>query len=350
MLNNFKIGKKYIGKNYPSYIIAEGGVNHNGKIELAIKLIDKAKSIGADAIKFQTFSAEKLVTVNAKKAKYQLRMQDKNTSQFKMLKKLELNGEKFFLLNNYCKKKKIEFLSTPYSFEDVDLLVKLKISAIKTSSMHLPETPFINYVSKFKLPLLVSTGMSNMNEVDQAVQAVRKSGNKKLILMQCTSAYPSRLEDSNLNVLKTYESKYQCLTGYSDHTLGKTSSFVAVSFGAKIIEKHFTLDNLMKGPDHKASLNVNDFKDFIVNIKNVEKVIGSFKKNISKDELEMRKKMRRSIVLNKRLKRGTILKEEDLEFKRPGYGLSPKFISRLVGKKLKRSLQKDDLILIKNVY
>ena len=142
MLKSFKIGKKLIGENQPSYIIAEGGVNHNGKIEIAIKLIDKAKSIGVNAIKFQTFSAEKLVTANAKKATYQLRMQDKNNSQLKMLKKLELDGEKFYLLNNYCKKKNIEFLSTPYSFEDVDLLVKLKISAIKTSSMHLPETPF----------------------------------------------------------------------------------------------------------------------------------------------------------------------------------------------------------------
>lgn len=349
MFKKFKIGKNFIGENNPVYIIAEAGVNHNGKISLAIKLVDEAKKIGASAIKFQTFTASDIVTPSAKKAQYQLRMKDKNYSQFKMLKKLELSKKDFYEIKKYCERKKIEFLSTPYSYKDIDFLTKIKVNAFKTSSMNLPEDPFIDYISKLQKPLLVSTGMSNFEEVKRAFKIIKKNKNYKLVLFQCTSAYPSSIKDSNLSVIKKYSEKFKSVLGYSDHTHGSLSACLSIGFGVKVVEKHFTLSNKMNGPDHLASLDVKNFKSFIDQIRLTESALGKGIKKVMRSEFEMRKKMRRSIFASTHIERNGIISLNNVVFKRPGTGLPPKYLKKILGKKVKKSLNKNNYIHLKDL-
>jgi len=323
------------------YIIAEAGVNHNGSMEMAFKLIDKAKEAGADCVKFQTFKAEQIVTKESPKAAYQLEVTDKQESQYEMLKKLELQKEDFLLLKEYCEKKGIDFMSTPYNFEDADLLNEIGVSAFKIASGQIAELPFLKYVASFRKKMIVSTGMANMREVTDAVKAMWIAGNNDIIVLQCNTDYPSKIEDTNLLAMCTMRDELRIHVGYSCHVPGNLACFAAVALGAEIIEKHFTLDKKLPGPDHSSSLEPAEFKELVDGIRTIEKCFGSGVKIPSDAEQKNMYGMRRSLVAKVDLKAGTIIRKEHIAFKRPMNGLSPNFYEHIIGKKLNFDLKKD---------
>ena len=340
MVKDFNISNYKISNNNKPFIIAEIGVNHNGSLKLAKKMIDKAKEVGADCVKFQTFNPSALVSSKAKKAPYQiLNTKNSKDTQFKMLNKLKLNFQDHKVLIEYCKTKKILFLSTPYNFSDVDMLKKLNVSAFKLASMHLTEPVFIEYVAKQKKPIILSSGMSNYKDVKKSVKILKKKLKNKFILLQCTTNYPSDLKEANINVIKEFNKKLKCHTGFSDHTNSDISSLVAVSLGAVAIEKHFTLNKNMVGPDHKSSLNPEEFRTFVKKIKEVKIALGNKNKIITKGEKKNIKFMKRSIYIKRNIKKGTKIKLSDLEFKRPLDGISSNKASWVIGKKVLKNLK-----------
>jgi len=326
-----------------TYIIAEAGVNHNGDIEKAHMLIKEAKSAGADCVKFQTFRAENLVTKSAPKADYQIKVTDKNESQFDMLKSLELNYNHYLELIANAKKSKIDFMSTPYSFEDVDFLMKLNVDAFKIASGQLTEKPFLDYVSKTKKPIFLSTGMSTMSDVVSAVETISKNSNAKLVIFQCTTNYPSSISEANINVIESLKNIPNIEVGYSDHVINNYACYAAVGKGVYAIEKHFTLDKLLPGPDHACSLDPIGFKELVYGIRQIEKSLGKFKKEPTKSEKENIFGMKRSLVYKKNLSKGTILSLTDFSFKRPMNGLLPNDIDLFIGKQLAKNVVKDEL-------
>ena len=326
-----------------TYIIAEAGVNHNGDIKIAHKLIEEAKKAGADCVKFQTFKAENLVTKNAPKAKYQLKVTDNKESQFDMLKSLELNYNDYKELIEHCKKLNIDFMSTPYSFEDVDFLMKLNVDSFKIASGQLTELPFLEYVSKNKKPIFLSTGMSSMSEVEAAVEIITKNSNSKLVIFQCTTNYPSKISEANINVIDSFKAIPNIKVGYSDHVINNYACYAAVSKGVYAIEKHFTIDKLLPGPDHSCSLNPKQFEDLVYGIRQIEKSLGSFKKVPTKMESENILGMKRSLVYKKSIKKGTKLTLKHFSFKRPMNGLIPNNIEYFIGKQLNKNVSEDQL-------
>lgn len=327
-----------------TYIIAEAGVNHNGDITIAHNLIDEAKKAGADCVKFQTFKAENLVTKNAPKAKYQLKVTNSKESQFDMLKSLELNYNDYVKLINHCKKINIDFMSTPYSFEDVDFLMKLNVDAFKIASGQLTELPFLDYVSKTKKPIFLSTGMSTMSDVVSAVDTIYANSKAKLVIFQCTTNYPSSITEANINVIESFKSIPNIEVAYSDHVSNNYACFAAVAKGVFAIEKHFTLDNLFPGPDHSCSLDPNGFKELVNGIRQIEESLGTFEKEPTKSEKENIFGMKRSIVYKNNLSQGTILSLTDFSFKRPMNGLIPNNVDHFIGKKLITDVLKDELV------
>ena len=318
-------------KNH-TYIIAEAGVNHNGDINLAYKLIDAAKECGVDCVKFQTFKTENLVTKTAKKADYQIENTKNNDSQFTMLKKLELSYEDFKSLKEYCDKIGIEFMSTPFDKDSVDLLEKLGVSKYKLSSGDITNKPLLEYIAKKNKPIILSTGMCTMDEVEEAVSWIEEAGNKQITLLHCTSNYPTPYCDVNMNAMLTLDKAFPYPTGYSDHTQGIIIPIMAVSMGATVIEKHFTLDKNMEGPDHKASLDVNELREMVKAIRDIESAKGSGEKKPSDSELSTRDVARKSIVASREIKKGHVITREDLCLKRPGDGILPKEIDKIIGK------------------
>jgi N,N'-diacetyllegionaminate synthase len=296
-------------------------VNHNGKIDLAFKLIELAKKSGADAVKFQNFQANRLVMRSAKKAPYQVQNIGKKISQFDMLKKLELRDEEFYKIKKFCDKKKIEFISTPYNFEDIDFLTKINVKTIKLASMHLFEPDFIKYASSKSKYLIMSTGMAFLNDVRRAYKIIKNKS--KLMIMQCTTDYPSDETDANLNVISKYKELFKCSLGYSDHTLGSDCAMIAVAKGAVALEKHFTLSNNFLGPDHKASLNPKDFKNYVSKIRKTEKILGNGIKVPTLKEKKNESAMRRSVIASKFFERNSKISLQDVVFKRPFNGISP---------------------------
>lgn len=331
------------------YIIAEAGVNHNGDINIALELIKNAKKIGVDCIKFQTFKTEKIVSQSSPKASYQLEVTDKNESQYEMLKKLELSYSEFKILKDECDRLSIDFLSTPYSFEDVDTLDKLNVNAFKIASGQLTELPFLRYVAKFNKPIILSTGMANISNIFDAVNCIREHNNNEITVLQCTTNYPSKIEDANIRSMNSI--KYSCNVdiGYSDHVPNNFACFAAVSLGAKIIEKHFTLDKNMIGPDHSSSLDVKEFEELIYGIRKIESALGSSIKKPSSVEIKNSYGMKRSIVVNKDLKSGDIITKDDIEFKRPLNGLEPNYYDIILGKKVAFNIKKDSPIQLKDI-
>lgn len=321
-----------IGKNNPCFIIAEAGVNHNGDVNLALKLIEKAKEIGADCVKFQTFKAESVITKNAPKAKYQLEVTDTDESQFEMLKKLELTSDDYIKIIEKCKKEEILFLSTPYNEEDADFLNDLGVSAFKIASGQIVELSFLEHVAKLNKPMILSSGMATLAEVYGAVCAIRNVGNNNIAMLQCTTNYPSDLKDANINAMVSMGNALNVTFGYSDHIEENFACYASVALGAKIIEKHFTLDRNMPGPDHKASLNSEQFRDLINGIRKIELALGSSVKTPSKSELRNLVGMRRSIVLKSNLRQGEVITENNIAFKRPATGISPKRKNEIIGK------------------
>lgn len=347
MIKNIKISHKLIGENRPVFIIAEAGVNHNGKLDCALKLVDAAAAAGADAVKFQTFHAEEVVTGQGKMAKYQIKNIGSEESQIEMLRKLELPDGFYRPIIKRCREKKIIFLSTPHGgFNSINWLNRLNVTAFKFGSGDLTNLPVLEYAAKLGKPLILGTGMATLSEVRQAVKAIKKTGNDQIILLHCTTDYPCRPEDVNLLAMRTMMKELPALIGYSDHTLGIQVPIMAATLGACLIEKHFTLDRKMSGPDHKASLEPAELKDMVRADKLVKVILGSRIKLPVKSELALIKDARKSIVAANNIKKGEIFSDENLEIKRPGKGLPPKAWYGLIGRRAKKNFMKDELIRI----
>jgi len=344
MSQYIKIGNNILGENHPVYIIAEAGVNHNGKLDIALELIRNAKKIGADCIKFQTFKADAVVTKDAPKAEYQLKVTEQEESQYEMLKALELSFDSYQTILEECESVGIDFLSTPYNKEDVDFLMKLGVKAFKVASGQLIELDFLKYVASKKLPIILSTGMGRFSEVSRAVETIKETGNEEILLLQCVTNYPADIEDANIKAMPAMGNALNVLYGYSDHVPLNYAAYASVALGAKVIEKHFTLDTDMKGPDHSSSLDVNDFQEFVHGIRSVESSLGSTYKKPSNIELENSKGMRRSIVFAEDLPKGTLLNKDHFTFKRPSVGLRPELLDYFIGKRTVFDVTKDTFL------
>jgi len=307
------------------FIIAEAGVNHNGSIELAYKLIDIAVEAGADAVKFQTFKAENLVTKSADKADYQKQTTDESESQFEMIKKLELDFDIHKKLINYCKEKDIMFLSTPFDHESIDLLNELQLQIFKIPSGEITNLPYLRHIGLLNKKVFLSTGMSNLQEVGDALTVLINSGTLKenITILHANTMYPTPMEDVNLNAMLTMQEELGVAIGYSDHTLGIEVDIAAAAMGASVIEKHFTLDKTMIGPDHKASLEPKELKAMVIAIRNIEDALGSYIKKPSPSEKPNMESARKSIVASCNIKKGDILSIDNLTVKRPSIGISP---------------------------
>ena len=328
------------------FIIAEAGVNHNGSIDIAKKLIDAAVASGADAVKFQTFKAENLATKYAKKANYQKNLTNQKESQFDMLKKLELSKEMHTELINYSKIKDIKFLSSPFDYESIELLKDLGLKIFKIPSGEITNLPYLRHIGKLNKKIILSTGMSNIDEVKTALDILINSGTKKknIIVLHANTEYPTPMEDVNLKAMPTIGKELEINFGYSDHTLGIEVDIAAVAMGAKCIEKHFTLSCNMKGPDHKASLEPDQLKEMVKAIRNIERALGSNIKKPSKSELPNIQIARKSIVAKTKIKKGDILREDNITVKRPGGGISPMKWDNVVGTKATKDYNEDELI------
>lgn len=333
-----------IGLNRPVFIMAEAGVNHNGDPKLAIRLIREAKRAGADCVKFQTFEAGRVITRNAPKAEYQLKTTDPNQSQYEMLRQLELSPQHYQELLAVCREEDIIFLSTPYDPEDVDFLDELGVPAFKLASIHVAEPYFLQYVARKGKPMFVSTGMATLAEVDEAVRVIRAAGNDQIILLQCTTNYPSRIEDANLRSMQTMRDAFGVLVGYSDHTQTDTVCFVSVGLGACAIEKHFTLDKSMPGPDHSSSFNPVEFERMVKGIREAELAMGSFLKMPAEVERRNALGMRRSIVAKKKIRDGQAITEDMLTFKRPASGLRPALMQDILGRVARVDIDVDQIL------
>ena len=327
-------------------IIAEAGINHNGKINLAKKLIKAAASSGADYIKFQTYNTEKMIVPNARLALYQKNNITETKTQFQMLKKYELRKDFYKVLINYAKINKIKFLSSPFDEESITLLNKYNLDFIKIPSGEIDNFPYLRNLGKLKKKIILSTGMSTLKEINLAIKTLTKYGTKMrdISLLHCHSAYPSNLSNLNLNAIKFLRKKFKLRVGFSDHSTSINVPSIAVALGAEIIEKHLTLNNKMSGPDHKASVNPKNFKNMVKLIRQTEKTLGSGKKIPSRNELKNKPFARKSLVANADIKKGELFSEKNLTTKRPGLGISPMKFNYYLHKKAKKNYSKDDLI------
>ena len=328
------------------FIIAEAGVNHNGSIDLAKKLIDVASLAGADAVKFQTFKAKNLATKNLEKANYQKNTTSQKETQFKMLEKLELNFDMHLELINHCKNKNIIFLSSPFDHESIQMLIDLDLEIIKIPSGEITNLPYLRKIGKLNKKIILSTGMSNMNEVKNALEILINSGTNRnnITVLHANTEYPTPIEDVNLNAMVKIGKELDITFGYSDHTLGIEVDIAAVAMGASCIEKHFTLDCKMEGPDHKASLEPHQLKEMIKAIRNIELAFGDGIKRPSKSELQNIEIVRKSIVAKTKIKKDEVLSENNITVKRPGGGISPMKWDDLLGSKASKDYNEDELI------
>lgn len=328
-------------------IIAEAGVNHNGSIELAKKLVDAAALAGVDYVKFQSFKAENLVSKDAKKAEYQqINMADGDDSQFTMLKKLELSPEQHIELIAYCNEKGIKFFSTAFDLESIDFLTSLKLGLWKIPSGEITNYPYLKQIALKKEPVILSTGMCDMMDIDNAIQVLLKFGvtKEQITVLHCNTEYPTPMHDVNLNAMKAIADKFEVNIGYSDHTKGIEVPIAAVALGATVIEKHFTLDKTMEGPDHKASLEPEELIAMTTAIRNIEMALGSGEKKVTSSEINNKSVARKSIVASQYIQVGDVLTESNLTVKRPGTGISPMLWENVLGTKATKSYQPDELI------
>ena len=323
-------------------IIAEAGVNHNGSLRLAKKLVNAAKKAKANYIKFQSFNHKKLTTKNAPKADYQKNSYNKKQTQAVMLKNLELSKSKQIELIKYCKKKKIKFLCTAFDEENLQFLINKGIDYIKIPSGEITNLPFLEFIKKKQKKILLSTGASSIKDISNALKIL--DNKKKITILHCNSAYPTPYKDINLNSLKFIRQKFKCNIGFSDHSLSLIAPSGAVAIGATIIEKHFTLSRKLKGPDHKSSLEPSELSIMVDNIREMEKALGKTEKKITKSEKKNRNIIRKSIVAGINIKKGERFSQKNLAFKRPGYGISPMDVKKILGKKSKKNFKEDDLI------
>tara|TARA_B100000989_G_scaffold286624_1_gene255445 strand:- start:1447 stop:2451 length:1005 start_codon:yes stop_codon:yes gene_type:complete len=329
-----------------TFIIAEAGVNHNGSLKIAKKLVNAAKKCGADYIKFQTFNPKLITTSQSNIAPYQKKIRLGETKQIRMLQKLSLSNDDFSKLYLHCKKKKIKFLSSPFDLESIKFLKdKTKMDYYKIPSGEITNYPYLKYLGKLNKKILLSTGMAELSEINFAIKLLVKNGTKKnnITILHCISDYPTKIENVNLNFIYTLK-KISKNVGFSDHTLGTQSAVLAVALKANIIEKHFTLNKKMKGPDHSMSLNVNEFKNFVKNIKDTELILGKDKKILTKGEKILKKFARKSLIAKTNIKKNEKFSELNLTTKRPGNGKSPILWNSIIGKKAKKNYKKDEKI------
>jgi len=341
-----KISGKIISSRSPTFIIAEAGVNHGGDIDVAMRLIDLAVEAKADAVKFQAFRAEHLILNNVQKAEYQKNTSESEETQFDMLKKLELSSSQNLRLKEYCELRGIIFLTTPFDQESLDDLDQLNLAAYKISSTDITNIPFLIKIAKKCKPIFLSTGMSYLSEVEFALKAIFQY-NKDVVLLQCTANYPIQDDEANLAVIKTYDDNFNILLGYSDHSTGVGAAPFAVPMGAKVVEKHFTLNRTSDGPDHAASLSPEELIEFVMTVRRVDQYMGVSIKEPSISELINRKSLQKCLVASEDIKKGVFFTEDNIVAKRTGgVGLSPFNYETIVGKKSPRSYKKNEVIYI----
>lgn len=328
------------------FLIAEAGVNHNGDLGIAKEMIRKASEAGVDAIKFQSFNSDNLVCKSAPKASYQKIRTTQSESQYEMLKKLELTHEMHKELFQYCKENNLLFLSTPFDTESLEFLNDMGVPIIKIPSGEITNYPLLEKVGKTEKSVILSTGMSSIEEIEQALAVLQEHGTKEISLLHCNTQYPTPFEDVNLKAMTALKKKFHLKTGYSDHTQGIEAAIAAVAMGAKIIEKHFTLDKNMIGPDHFMSLEPEELKTMVRCIRNIEKSIGDGIKKISPSEEANRNVVRKSIVAKCEIKKGEYFSENNLTTKRPGNGLSPMEWKNIIGTRAEKDYQEDEQIII----
>lgn len=327
-----------------TFIIAEAGDNHNGSMELAYRLIDEAAAAGADCVKFQTFVTEEVISKRAEKAEYQKETTGDGESQFEMVKKLELSFEEFRNLKAYADQKKILFLSTPFDIPSVDFLEELNVPCFKIPSGEITNLPYLIHIAKKGKPVILSTGMAEMEEIGEAVNVLRENGADQIALLHCNTEYPTPVEDVNLRAMLTLKETFQVCVGYSDHTKGIEVPAAAVALGAKIIEKHFTLDHNMEGPDHKASLEPQELCAMVRTVRNIEKALGDGVKTASSSEKKNIVIARKSIVARRKIRKGETLTEDNLAVKRPANGISPMKWFDVLGTQAVRDFEEDEMI------
>ena len=326
------------------FVIAEAGVNHNGDIEIAKQLIDAASEAGADAVKFQTFQADSLVCRTAKKAEYQLETTDRTETQYDMLKKLELTPQMHRELIEHCIKRNIMFLSTPFDLESIKLLSELGMQIYKIPSGEITNLPYLREIAKQQKKIILSTGMSSMDEVKAAVNVLKNNGTEDITLLHCNTQYPTPISDVNLLAMVKMREETGLPVGYSDHTQGIEVPIAAAALGAEVIEKHFTLDRKMEGPDHKASLEPQELMQMVVGIRKIESALGSKIKQVSESEMTNVAIVRKSIVAAANIKRGEKYTEKNLTTKRPATGISPMLWDEVIGKTADRDYKVDEMI------
>lgn len=329
-----------------TYIIAEAGVNHNGSLELAKRLVDLAKQAGADAVKFQTFKADKLVSKSAEKADYQKQTTAAEESQYEMIKKLELNRSAHVELMTYCKTVEIEFLSTPFDHDSIELLDELGLATYKIPSGEITNLPYLRHIGSLNKKVILSTGMANLGDIEAAIEVLVQAGTLRtnISILHANTEYPTPMRDVNLKAMQTLGQAFNLLYGYSDHTPGIEVPIAAVALGASIIEKHFTLDKNMEGPDHKASLEPNELSAMVQAIRNIEQALGSPVKQASPSEAKNKPIARKSLVAKTAIKQGEIFTEANLTAKRPGTGISPMRWDELIGTQAQKDYKEDELI------
>lgn len=331
------------------YILAEVGVNHNGSLDIAYELIDIAIKSGANGVKFQTFNSDKLATPNAEKAEYQKKNTKNDDTQLSMLKKLELSYNDFIKISEYCIEKKIEFISTPFDLESAEFLNSINVHTFKIGSGDLTNFPLLKKVASFKKKTILSTGMGSMEEVENSVNYLKKNGCEELVLLHCVSCYPTQNEDLNLKCIQTMKNKFNIDVGFSDHTIDFKASLYAICLGANYIEKHYTLDKEMEGPDHKASLNPEELNKFVSLIRECEIIIGDGVKKCRDAELNTKSIARRSLYFSRSMKKGDIISEDDLIPLRPNSGVCASHFEEFIGKILKIDVNKLDSVTFEQI-
>jgi len=343
VVTKIRINGREIGEGEPVFIIAEAGVNHNGDMALAKRLVQVAKEAGADAVKFQTFKTEGVVSKKAEMAEYQKESMKSSDSQYDLIKALELDYDCFIQLKEYCDEVGILFLSTPHSDDAVEFLDSL-VPIHKIGSGDLTNLPFLEYVASYNKPIIISTGMATLEEVEEAVSVIRKQGNEQIILLHCVTSYPASIDTLNLAAMATIRESFSKPVGFSDHTVGITASIAAVALGASVIEKHFTVDKTLPGPDHKASLEPEELTKLVEAIREVESAIGDGKKVPVDSEQEMRRVARKSVVALMDISKDTLLTEEMIAIRRPGHGIYPKEFTSVIGKRTKLDIKVGEVL------
>ncbi|MBI4833596.1 MAG: N-acetylneuraminate synthase [Planctomycetes bacterium] len=345
-MKKVKIGKRWIGEGEPCFIIAEAGSNHNRNFKQALKLIDVAAAAGADAVKFQTYSAEKIYSRKTPMASYlkKNKLVKGKETLWDLIKKIEIPRKWHKDLMLYCRKKGILFMSTPFDLEAVDELEKVGVSAHKIASFEITHLPLLKHTAETGKPIILSTGMADLADIETALDVIYKAGNHKVVLLHCAISYPPKYEDLNLRAMQTMNQAFQLPVGFSDHTLGMTSDIAAVALGACVIEKHFTLDRSLPGPDHPFALEPGELKSMVQAIRDTEKSLGSPIKMHTRAEEELYKIGRRSLVAACNIPKGTKITMGMIDVKRPGYGIPTKMMDIVVGRVAKKNIEQDDIL------